>query len=695
MIVYILSILLSAFLIFQVQPLVGKMILPWFGGTSSVWSAVLMFFQVLLTGGYAYAYWLLEHLPLRRQAKTHLTVLGVSLLLVAGLAFLWPSPVTPGASLAGAVVHDPILEIFKVLALSVGLPYFVLATNSTIIQAWFSRANPARPPYWLYAVSNGGSLLALLSYPLLIEPVFPLITQGRLWAAGFALFALLTISILLRGRPRINPFPAPAANHSPQTPTHISHHQLMWVALSATASVLLLATTSQLTQEIPPIPFLWVLPLAVYLLSFVVAFSGDDRYSRPVFTILLAAGSIGIVAINTFSDLDLYLQIAVYIFFLFSACMVAHGELYKLRPAAVSLSRFYLLVSVGGALGGIAVNLLAPLLFTGFWEFYIGWAALLVLLVVLLFIRKTEGLSTRWQIGHDTFVGLQAILVLAYGTMIIFDYSGESMFQERNFYGVSVVYHDRDNESYRLIHGSTVHGLQFIEPELRQVPTTYYWEQSGVGRIIRGHPDSGEGFDVGLLGLGTGTLAAYGQPGDRYRFYEINPDVIELATGQGGFFSFLEDSQAEISIVAGDARIQLEQELAQGEVQGFDVLVLDTFSSDAIPVHLLTREAFALYLQHLSPNGVIAVNISNRYLDLKPVVWLAAEEFGLHTAHIEAPVPDGNQAAFYSEWMLLTRDPAILDAPEIAEAADLMEGFTTNIRLWTDDYSNLFQILKR
>jgi hypothetical protein len=689
MTLFIISILLSAFLLFQVQPLVGKMILPWFGGSSAVWSAVLLFFQVLLTGGYAYAYWLIDRVTVEKQRKTHLALLSTAFLLFGFLAFIRPSPITPNSSLAVSAVQHPTWKIFRVLVISVGLPYLVLAANSTIIQAWFTRLNFNYSPYRLYAVSNTGSLLALVSYPFLIEPIFPLITQGWLWAAGFMLFILVSIGIILRASSQKSP--RKLADKSQQDIS--AGRQLLWIALSAAASVLLLSTTSLLTQEVAPIPFLWVLPLIVYLLSFVIAFSGEERYHRPLFSVLLALGSAGIFLINHYDVGDFLTQISVYVSFLFAACMAAHGELYRLRPAPESLPRFYLLVSMGGALGGVAVNLLAPALFTGYWEFYLGWASLLVLLTILLFVRKAEKLKSFWRISLNLFVGIHTLIVLIYAVVTISSPSTNYQYQQRNFYGVSVIFHDTDSGTYRLIHGTTVHGLQFVDQDKRSEPTTYYWEQSGVGHIIRNHPKYGEGMRVGVLGLGIGTLAAYGQPGDHYRFYEINPDVVELANGKDGYFTFLGDSQAKISIVTDDARIALEREFSIGENQAFDVLVMDTFNSDAIPVHLLTREAFELYLQHLSPGGVIAVHITNRYLDLKPVIWQIGQEFGLHTAYISVSAPEDNPGAFYSEWMLLTSNPAILKATEISAVADFMENYSTENRLWTDDYSNLFKIL--
>ena len=696
MFLYVFSIFVSAFLIFQVQPMIARIVLPWFGGTPAVWSTVMLFFQVLLTGGYAYAYWLIGKVQRRNQGWIHLFFLALSLALLLGLGLFWPSPITPGQSWKPDGVDLPILRIFILLAVSVGLPYFMLATNSPLTQAWFSHSLPGKSPYWLYALSNIGSLLALLSYPFLIEPFLSLRQQGWGWSLGYVLFVVLTgygawrsIWANDEAEPTLEEAYPRFAGANP-----LLFIQILWVALSSTASVLLLAVTSQMTQEVAVIPFLWILPLAVYLLSFVFAFSGEGLYHRPFFSLLFAAVSVGIVYLILNPATHFLWQIAIYTVFLFVTCMIAHGELYRLRPQPAHLTRFYLMVSIGGALGGVLVNLVAPSIFNGYWELYLGWAVLWGLLAVMTFVLRTNELRPRWRFMHDAFIGALAISVVIFAGYTILSLSGGDLLRERNFYGILRV--REDGRGFRaMVHGATSHGFQFLDAERRDLPTSYYWDGSGVGVAILNHPRYGLApMRVGVLGLGIGVLAAYGQPGDTYRFYEINPLVVDLAQGRDGYFSFLSDSPANVDVILGDARISLEQELLAGQPQNYDVLVLDTFSSDSIPVHLITREAFALYLEHLASDGIIAAHISNRHLDLRPVIWQMGQEFGLHVASVFVPDDPQQPQSFPSLWMILTRDEEFLDIPAIAAKADRMDGFQTDIRLWTDDYSNLFQVLK-
>jgi spermidine synthase len=697
MALYILSIFLSAFLIFQVQPMIARVILPWFGGTPAVWSTVMLFFQVLLTGGYAYASWLVGRVRASKQGVIHLSILGISLALVAALGFFWPSPITPGGDWKPVQLDWPIWQIFVLLMASVGLPYFILATNSPLTQAWFTRAFLGKSPYWLYALSNVGSLLALVTYPVLIEPMLTLQQQGWVWSGGYVLFALLagfgavrSARQAAREADQAGDLPHQAGVASPPVFT-----QILWLLLSAAASLALLAVTSQLTQEVAVIPFLWVLPLAVYLLSFVLAFSSAGWYRRPLFSVALAVLSVAVTWLLWDSRVGIALQIAIYSLFLFVFCMVAHGELYLLRPDPAFLTRFYLMVSLGGALGGILINFVMPLVFNSYWEFYIAWVLLWILLAVLTFVRPTTGLAGRWRFAHDVMVGAMALLVVCVSLLTIYQISGSDLYVERNFFGVLRVRFDEDSNAYRMVHGATVHGFQFIDASKHDMPTSYYWRGSGVGLALLNHPRYGQGMRVGVLGLGVGTLAAYGQPGDQYRFYEINPLVIDLAQGRGGYFSFLKDSKADVDVVLGDARISLEQELAAGKRQGFDLLVLDTFSSDSIPVHLITREAFALYLEHLAPDGIIATHITNRNLDLAPVLVQIARVFNLSLVMVDVkPEPGLSADGFPSRWMLLSRDPDLLSAPEILAHATPITQPASGLRLWTDDYSNLFQVLK-
>ena len=693
MIIFAISVFLSAFLLFQVQPMIGKFILPWFGGTPAVWSTVMLFFQVLLTGGYAYAYWLIGRIKDRRQNIIHIGLSILALIVLIALAFTWSSPVTPPAALRPANVSSPILNIFKLLLISVGLPYFILASNGPLMQAWFSRIFPQQSYARLYALSNLGSLLGLLAYPTLIEPNLSLKNQGWLWSSGFILFGLLIIWIAARAQNRRTEEPfdvqgvidSAAASNRPT-----SALMSLWIALSATASLLLLSVTNQISQEVAVIPFLWILPLMLYLLSFILTFSGERGYNRKVYLILFALSvALLLYVLFNLESVSIYLQIFAYCTLMFTACMLCHGELYLLRPDAGYLTSFYLMVSIGGALGGIFVSLVAPVVFNGYWEFMVALAMTLALWLTVLRVGRNSN-HFAWARFMLTVFLLATISLSLLGGL-----SG-ILFADRNFYGVIRVRElqpSGSNEAaFAMSHGVTVHGLQFIKPELRDVPTTYYIPDGGAGLALMNHPRAGEGLKVGMLGLGIGTLAVYGQPGDEYRLYEINSIVVDLAEGQAGYFSFVSDSQAHVTSVLGDARISLERELAEGHPQNFDVLVLDTFSSDSIPVHLVTKEAFDLYLKHLAPDGIIAAHISNLHLDLKPVFWQLAKHYGLHLILVD--YPGDSNGGYPTEWLLLARDPALLQIPAIQAHAEDLSNYSTEIQLWTDDYSNLFQILK-
>ncbi|MBI5353397.1 MAG: fused MFS/spermidine synthase [Chloroflexi bacterium] len=675
MILFPISIFLSAFLLFQIQPMIGKFILPWFGGTPAVWSTAMLFFQVLLTGGYAYAYWLVKR---PRQGWIHIALMGITIALLTTLGLVWSSPITPSADMRPADVSFPVFHVFLILTASVGLPYFVLASNGPLMQAWFSRLFPERSYARLYALSNLGSLFGLLAYPLWVEPNFTLRQQGWFWTCGFILFALAAGVLSWRTRSVDG-----SASIVSETEKPSRSLRIMWIFLSGTASLFLLSVTNQISQEVAVIPFLWILPLAIYLLSFILAFSDSRWYERRIYSLLFSFASLAMLWTLLRADsLNVIFQICVYGVLLFLATMICHGELYRLRPHADHLTSFYLMVSFGGAAGGIFVNLIAPFLFTGYWEFYLAWLLTIVLLVVMLLPRFSMQVNNQTRVMGVSFI--VAIFLLTLGL----NKYQNALFVERNFYGVIRI-KEMDNNSVAMIHGMTVHGLQFVNDRLR--PTTYFVKDSGAGLVLTNYPRVKE-LRVGILGLGVGTLATYGQPGDVYRFYEINPVVVRLAEGEGGYFTFLKDSKADVTVATGDARISLEQELVSGQRQNFDVLVLDTFSSDSIPVHLVTREAFALYLEHLAPNGVIAAHISNRHLGLQPVFWRLAQEFGLSMIQVEKQ-PDAN-GAFLSEWVLLTHEPLLFEIPAIRSHAISFDGYSSPVRLWTDDYSNLFQILK-
>ena len=710
---YAFSVLLSAFLLFQIQPMIGKYILPWFGGTPTVWSTVLLFFQALLTGGYAYAYWLLGRLRDRLQGIVHLILLGISLGLLLAAALTWPSPLTPDASWRPQGSDLPIWGIFRILAVSVGIPYLLLSSNSTLMQAWFNRDDHSQIPYRLYALSNSGSLLALISYPIIFEPNLTLRAQAYLWSVGYVVFAITTAYLALRTSKPTQTGDVQASRGSqlgeekrPSIGVHV-----LWIGLAACASALLMSVTSQITQEVAVIPFLWVLPLTLYLLTFILAFSGGRWYSRRLYLIaFFVVTLVSIWMLAKWPPFSITTQIIIYTLLLFVCCMICHNELFKLRPHPRFLPSFYLMVAVGGATGGIYVTLLAPYLFpSGFWELQWGTIACGVLLAIIMQLerapaqRKRPGKLRRQSVKNRSSVKPVVIVssagILILSTLIILvmqAISSDTLLATRNFYGVLRVWEiNTDQPGLRadqLTHGKTVHGFQFQADDLRHLPTTFYAEKSGVGLSILNHPTRPGKLRIGVLGLGIGVLASYGQPGDVFRFYEINPDVIRIAEGRGSYFSFLKDSQADIQVVHGDARVSLERELVSDGPQNLDLLVLDAFSGDAIPLHLLTREAFEIYLKHLKQDGIVAINVSNRNFNLNLEVYRLADDLNLGTALIE-DIGDGVQS-YDSVWMLLAREPDFLKLPAIAARSAQRPRIPTTLPVWTDDYSNLLQILR-
>ena len=754
---YGVTIFLSAFLLFEVQLILAKRILPWFGGAPAVWTTCMLFFQLLLLAGYAYAHGLAAHLSPTAQRRLHLALIAVSLGLLALLWSAWGNPILPDADWKPQDSALPVWRILVLLGASVGLPFFLLAATNPLLQAWFSRAHPGTPPWRLYALSNLGSLLGLLGYPFLLEWLLPLPSQAWFWTAGYLLFAGGIVTTALTSVTSATASTNAAVDRSPRPP--LARYTL-WLALAACASVLLLAATNQMTQEIAVIPFLWVLPLGLYLLSFILCFESDRWYRRGPYAVALLAALAGIgVALHLGVDLPIWLQIAAYTFLLFVACMTLHGELARLRPGARYLTSYYLTITAGGAVGGLFVALLAPHAFTGYWELHLGlWAAVALLAFVwwrdrdsflhrarawpiyaapaaalgllgYLWHEPLTTLMSQWPpangwfaaalvTGGGLFVGarwrarlarprtrvvalLAALLLFAVALMVLARApQAEAIAQTRNFYGVLHVKEDspemEESHRYRLLHGRITHGYQYRRWDLRAEPTSYYGRDSGIGLTLLRHPRRFElnnvlqPLRVGVVGLGVGSLAVYGSQDDVFRFYEINPDVVKLASGFGSLFSYLRDSEANTEVALGDARLLLEQELARAAVQPFDVLAIDAFSSDAIPVHLLTVEAFETYLRHLrAPDGVLAVHITNRYLDLQPVVRAAAEHFGLDMLLVES---DSSERLSESTWVLLARGDVLRRIPGLADTTTTETPAT--VPLWRDDYSNLFRIVK-
>jgi len=659
---YACTIFVSAFLLFQVQPVMARMILPWFGGSAAVWTTCMLFFQITLLLGYLYAHWTTERFPPGTQARIHAGVLAASLLLL---------PVIPSIAWKPAGPENPTFRILCLLAATVGLPYFMLSTSGPLVQAWYVRRRGA-VPYRLYALSNIGSMLALLSYPVLVEP--HLAARAQVWSGAYVLFVALTLALALRRQEAARPLPGPAAAPAPSGRTRAA-----WMALPACASALLLAVTNHMTQNVAAIPFLWVLPLSLYLVSFIVCFDRESWYRRWLFIPLLTA-SLGAMAWSMldFENISIKPLILLFSAGLFFACMVCHGELVRLKPHPRHLTSFYLMISLGGALGGLLVGLAAPCLLNGEYELpaILGASALLAAALPL---------RTRlpWPLkGAGAAAAVGIIVTLAAGVRATVH---DTRLRVRNFYGSLRVEDSGEGPDAvrRLLHGAIDHGEQYLAPGRSRQVTTYYGTHSGVGLAIRHFRLPGQ--RMGFIGLGAGTLAGYGRKGDSYRFYEINPLVERIARTE---FQYLRESEAAVAVALGDARLSLEREAPQH----FSLLAVDAFSGDSIPVHLLTREAFQLYFRHLEPDGILAVHISNRYLDLQPVVEQAARALGKETLTVES-ARDDEQDVFEATWVLVAGRPGLL-AEAAFKAAGVQPESTNSVRAWTDDYSNLFQVLK-
>ncbi len=796
------TVFLSAFLLFQVQPIIGKYILPWFGATPGVWATALLFFQLMLLGGYAYAHFIVSRLTWHQQAVLHTVLLAVALVSL---------PITPTEALKPANADAPILHILHILTVTIGAPYLLLSATAPLIQRWHAQLHPGRSTYRLYALSNLGSLLALLSYPLLVEPYFRLRSQTSSWSWGYVAFAVLCAASALIVYRSSRELDAQAAG---QDAVHIGSGTvkgdhptwattLLWLLLSACGSGLLLATTNQMSMDIAVVPFLWVLPLSIYLLTFILTFDNERWYVRPLFVALLPlALSNALRLLYGGIDLGIVDQVLGYSLTLFICCMCCHGELSRARPAAHHLTFFFLVVSIGGALGGLFVAILSPALFSSFYEYHFLLVACYVLVgfvvgrflimhrpasargrlaqgfvglcwvigltsiifgTIVLLRPETwlEGASpnagatfARWQIQMRVYGAVMAVLVLsilefwrrmegaalrewwtspkgfartslagaaAVGLLsltgglvwLVSNDERRTIEQDRNFYGTLAIKElDLGSPMHRLslTHGRIRHGSQL--QLYTNWPTTYYGPETGVGLGIQHHPlrsDPTRQFRVGVVGLGVGTIAAYAnarvdpeqdeasyvtvheksEP-DYMRFYELNPLVTRWAKDR---FTFLDDAAArgaDIDVFEGDARIVLERQLEQGEAQQFDVLAIDAFSSDAIPIHLLTLESLQMYLAHLNTDGILALHVTNRFIDLLPIVQRLAEATGLNAIYIEN-ASSSSRSVSLSDWVLLTRNQEFLDLEIVVKEEKDMPAAGP---LWTDDFSSLFGIVE-
>lgn len=672
---YACTIFLSAFLLFQVQPVIGKMLLPWFGGSAAVWSTCLLFFQVLLLLGYLYAHWTTRLLASRNQALLHIALLAASVSML-------PIALNPAWKPAGG--EDPTWLIIGLMASAVGLPYFLLSTTGPLLQAWFAREKSGMLPYRLFALSNFGSMLGLLSYPAAFEPRLTIPEMSAAWSGTYTVFAVLCALLAWRGvRAQRDAIPAGGAGPDARS-------LVLWASLAACPTVLLMGVTSHLTQNVAPVPFLWVLPLALYLLSFILCFEGGRWYRRRfyLFAFIIWLGVMSYDLVKTITEDGVWVPVALYSIGLFVSCMLCHGELARMKPPPAHLTSFYLMIAVGGAVGGAFVAIAAPRMLNSNYE--LPLAALAIALLIVALAQHGRSDAPGRAAGRRLWAKAAAIavaLITIPAAVGLARQTGNRHILARNFYGTLGVMdtYVAGHKERQLVHGAILHGAQYLEGERRHMPTTYYGDKSGAGMAVLATRRPARAQRIGVIGLGAGTMAAYGRIGDYYRFYEINPLVLELARSQ---FTYLRDSPATVETVLGDARLSLERE----SPQGFDVLLVDAFSGDSIPVHLLTQEAFAVYFRHMKPGGVLAVHISNRNLDLAPVVKHAVDHYRKEARVIESEKDDDNRQAS-STWVLISDSSDVFDHATLSDDIEPLET-DTKIRPWTDDYSSIYAILK-
>ena len=749
----ILTVLLSAFLLFSLELVVAKALLPRFGGSPMVWTTSMLVYQVLLFAGYAYAHGVAGFRSSRVQAVVHAAVLA------GAVAVAWwrlRSGVFTGGDPA-AVSQRPFLDLLGILLATLGLPFVAVSATSPLVQHWHQRMGAGHGAYRLYAISNIGSFAALLAYPFVIEPLLSLDFQLTAWSA---LFSLAAAGLVVLGMQQHHSGVASGAveesgvTFADEGESGGWREVLPWLALPAATSALLLSATNELCQDLAVFPFLWILPLALYLLSFTLTFRAEGMKVK------LAESAIVTVVVLTTTAASVLIPSTVHVVaissLVFILCLAAHRELYRLRPPARRLTAYYLWIALGSGLGATAVALGAPTLFAGFWEFPLSILVVWILLAVVVFMDKggsfhkgdsrqsitllvivvylllnqipggwlAERLSW-WPAEWSIFVRLAVVLLVAavlwagclrrrgwahsalwprfLAGLIIFmaevsavqrirgDLSGNG--GSRNFFGVvrvqEILHRDSGIQIRQLIHGRINHGFQYVNPELRSLPTSYHSPSTGIGRLIRVLQQRKPSISIGVTGLGAGALAAYPRGSDEIVFYEIDPEVVRLAYGMQAQFSFLNNCRGRCEVVLGDARQSLRRELLTAGSRQFDVLALDAFSSDSIPMHLLTKEAFELYLAHLDTNGVLAVNISNRFLDIEPVLKGFSEEFRLHALYIDSLGDRPVNAR--SLWVLLSRNTSVLEQNEIAGVSRPLKNESVR---WTDNSCSPFKLMK-
>lgn len=651
--------------------MIAKYILPWFGGASTVWTISMLFFQAILLIGYGYSHFIVKILRTKYQPIVHGAVLLITLLFL---------PLAPGQYLTESVGDNPISNILTLLALVIGFPYFVLTTTSSLIQSWFGKLNPGRSPYPLYALSNLGSLVALISYPFFFEIQFLLEDQAFYWSLSMVVLVSLMLCNCVY-------FYFKCRGFKEDTKKEVQNNEetspLLWFCLSSVTSILLLATSDYLSRDVASVPLLWVVPLSLYLLTFILCFESKRWYRRgvclPVFAVAVACAILeqtGLIPLNY------VVQIILYNGLMFISCMLCHGELAKLKPSVQHLTKFYLFVAIGGVSGGIFIGLLAPIIFQVPIDIHVGYLLLIILMATMTRIIPTT-------INQYFTFRVMCISVLAYFAMVVSyyaNYVGGAVDISRNFYGTLRVVEEIEGQDRlrSLAHGTTSHGIENLNEESDGLKTkAYYGEKSGIGQALALYQN--RPLNLGVIGLGIGTLADALKAGDHVDFYEINPEVTVFAKK---YFRYLDSAKGTVDIHHGDGRLLLDHK----ESQKYEILVSDAFSGDSIPVHLLTSDAIKIYRKHLSDDGILAIHTSNNYLELRPVIYGLAYDAGMDIVEI-IDAGDVTEHTKQSQWFLLTAS---------VEKFDQMTSFSSLIPtpddmtpiIWTDSSSNIFSVLK-
>ncbi len=672
-----LAIALAAFLLFLIQPLIGKVILPWFGGTPGVWTCIVLFFQSILLAGYAYAHWMGSRIPPARQPLIHLGLVAVA---------IWFAFPVPGDTWRPDAQTNPTFHILLLLGRHLALPGLILASTSPLLQHWLATRNPGREPYRLFAFSNAGSLLALFLFPLALEPLFSLSVQETIWSGTYVFWCLLLGAVCLKLRKppeaaiQVDLSPPPAGE-----PPDLGSMRL-WFLLSMCGNTLMLSITNKITLDIAAVPLLWTLPLGIYLLTFIIAFDHPRWYRRrwamPGYFTVLPIACMGMLLYRVIPG---PVMVSVFLLLLFFGCMLCHGELSRHRPDPRFLTGYYLTIASGGVAGGMIVGMIAPVLWDDYNEYPLSLIGVVILLLFSLHLsgkkREKNFITPRIGAGMASSVFL-SMLALQQGHSVI---HRDTIHKERSFFGtISIHELERDGRPHRILrHGNIIHGMQLLDEGHKDDPTINFAPESGIGRILSAELPKPGPRKVGIIGLGTGTLASFSRAGDKFIYFEIDPAMVRIARD---YFSFLEESKGTVEILEGDARILLEQ------APGFDLdlLIVDAFSSDAIPLHLLTGECFALYQRHLKPDGILLAHISNRFLDLRPAILAGASSIGREAHFRLYQPPKSDWWHVKSLWSLST----LPDQSSVVEVFGPLEQEKAEPQLLTDDHSSLIHLLK-